>query len=111
MNWQPGSDITSTAPVELVYIDSRNRICTVKLTHTELADFQYPILAWRTTPPAPKPRPWATVYWNHLNRKFWPLAAKRPPNPGLPGYFRIDIYQNPDGTLDWRYTINSREII
>lgn len=106
---------TSVRPVlqpsdglHLLYIDNDNNI-----THsTELAsdvnwhDPDRTILAWRLTNTAqPKTNPnrhLGTRYWNWTNRKFWPEAASRPPNPKLP-YFRLELWLQPDGEIKLEY--------
>ncbi len=106
--WTPGQP-SKPLDAEILYIDANNQICTVKLAGTELRDFKYPILAWRITTLPNTDKHVKTVYWNNINGKFWP--AKRPPNPGLPGYFRIELWQRSDGTIRFEYHIHSERLI
>ena len=106
---------TSMSPVfqpsdrlDLLYIDDSNNIVNSRELAGEINwhDPDMMILAWRLCePPAsntPKPTYLGTRYWNWTNCKFWPAAATRPPNHKLP-YFRIELWQQPDGTVKLEY--------
>jgi hypothetical protein len=107
--WQPGPPDPSKTLTELLYIDSQNRICTVKLTAQELRDFQYQPLAWRDWTPVPEPEPepvlLLTTYWNYRNGKFWPWNARKPPNPKLKNYLKVRLWQQPNGDHRIEYSV------
>jgi hypothetical protein len=44
----------------------------------------------------------ATKYWNWRTCKWWPAAAKSPPQHPQP-YFRIEFWARPDGTVRLEY--------
>jgi hypothetical protein len=112
-SWHPGTPSTRIPVLEVLYIDSRNQICTVTLSADEFRNFQYKTLAWRDITPVnavPEPVLLGTVYWNYVSGKFWPLAARKPPNPRLPNYFRINIWQMPDGSPKFEYILIDKPV-
>jgi hypothetical protein len=104
-NQTPSSDLY----YEVVFIDSKNRICDAKIRGDDeiwsRADLT--VLAARSisvvgpaakkhkTPNEPK-QPTKTFYWNWVTHKLWPETIPVPPNPHLP-FFKIEIeINNPD---------------
>lgn len=110
-NWHPGTPANKSPVMQILYIDSANQICTVNISADELSRFQYKILAWRdvTTAETDKaPELAGTYYWNYITGKFWPFSAKKPPNPKLPNYFKINLWIDPDKTHRLEYILWSR---